>query len=43
MSDGLEVDTAVLNDAGRNLMVVFQEFSDARTIADVGSDVIAHM
>ena len=42
MSDGLEVDTSVLHDAGRSLLVLYREFDGARDIADVGSDVIAH-
>ena len=42
MSDGLEVETSVLHDAGRSLLVVYREFEGARDTADVGSDVIAH-
>ncbi|MDP5183494.1 hypothetical protein QOZ88_12685 [Blastococcus sp. BMG 814] len=42
MSDGLEVETAVLRDAGRALLVVHGEFDGARDTADVGADVIAH-
>ncbi|TYP83652.1 hypothetical protein [Blastococcus xanthinilyticus] len=42
MNDGLEVETSVLHDAGRALVVVYQEFEGARDTADVGSDVIAH-
>ena len=42
MSDGLQVDTAVLHDAGRSLRVLHGEFDRAEDIADVGSDVIAH-
>ncbi|MGY1718939.1 hypothetical protein ACI8AG_07820 [Blastococcus sp. SYSU DS0552] len=42
MTDGLEVETPVLRDAGRALLVVYREFDGARDTADVGSDVIAH-
>ncbi|MCF6743710.1 hypothetical protein E9529_05355 [Blastococcus sp. KM273128] len=42
MGDGLEVETAVLRDAGRALLVVHGAFDGARDAADVGRDVIAH-
>ncbi|MGY1826867.1 MULTISPECIES: hypothetical protein [unclassified Blastococcus] len=42
MGDGLEVETAVLRDAGRALLVVHGELDGARDTADVGGDVIAH-
>ncbi|MDK3257881.1 hypothetical protein [Blastococcus capsensis] len=42
MSHRLEVETSVLHDAGRSLLVVHREFVEARDVADVGGDVIAH-
>ncbi|MGY1723576.1 hypothetical protein [Blastococcus sp. SYSU DS0533] len=42
MSDGLEVETAVLRDAGRALLVVHGELDGARDTADVDGGVIAH-
>jgi hypothetical protein len=42
VSDGLEVETAVLREAGRSLRAVHEAFTGARDTADVGSDVIAH-
>ncbi|MGQ4818915.1 hypothetical protein ACQ1ZK_17580, partial [Enterococcus faecium] len=42
VSHRLEVETSVLHDAGRSLLVVHREFVEARDVADVGGDVIAH-
>lgn len=40
--DALKVETSVLRDAGRSLLLVYREFDAARDVADVGGDVIAH-
>ena len=42
MGDGLQVETAVLRDAGRSLRSLHRELDGAEDIADVGSRVIAH-
>ena len=41
-SDGLQVDTAVLHDAGRSLAAVWRELESAPGTTDPGADVVAH-